>query len=215
MKKVYYVVQACALTIASIGITFGQVATKPLYELPRLPKDIVLVGWEKIGGYNGPQVVLDEPPSSASSLHAVTLDSHLWGDPSLVKPVDTTLIADTGAPYVAGTAYRLTFAFARYDTAGAYESEKNFTFFGAFAYQLWAGHPEKGGTLLASANLPALDTVGPSNNQRINLLAPAHETGEGTLFIRFMSKWRKPSEDMDLNMYQQAEVSDLKLELNP
>jgi hypothetical protein len=150
-----------ALVLLTLVLT--SIASASLvYQLPKVIRDEVVPGWEKIGGYNGPSVVLDPPDATSNSLPALILDSHMWGDPTVDPVVDTTLVGDTSLPYAPGTAYVLKFHFARFDTAPNQNANLS-PFYGAFAYQVWAGHPDKGSTpALRATSICASSPSGPS-----------------------------------------------------
>jgi hypothetical protein len=202
------------LTLALAGLCSvrAEGSAAPLYILPEL-SGAPIDGWTKPKGYAGPQLMLEDPSNAANSLPAIVLDSHRWwNEASVDTTTDSEVIGDLGVAYDKNSSYVLSFHFARYGTAPHLGADKDSPFFGALAYQIWAGHPEKGGVLLAANASPAVTQVTISENQRIKLVVPAGMTAQGNIHVRFMSRWSDPSSDFNRAIYQQAEISMLRLD---
>jgi hypothetical protein len=206
------------LSLVGAGLSLGEnLGAAPadavvLYRLPPWQAE-PLAGWERPKGYGGPGMTLEEATGASNSLPAITLDSQRWwteaGEDSIV---DTIIVGDTGVIYERGSGYVLTFHFARYDTAPHRFAADASPFFGALAYQVWVGHPDKNGVLIAAGAAAAVKQVTVRENGRIELTVPAEQTASGTIHLRFLTRWGEPTSDLPREIYQQGEISDLRIE---
>jgi hypothetical protein len=169
-----------------------------------------LPGWRRLGGYDKVIKLLEEAHTSASGTISLPLESHQWG-PGENDGIDTVVTGDTGARYEPNTAYKVEFLVARAFTAPG--GRNSSPFFGEIYFELWAGDPNAGGTLLGTMKDPSSDQI--SEDRRIlTLKTERTSSGSGHLFIRVGSVNRL-APGAEPYVYQQAEIDDITIFSSP
>jgi hypothetical protein len=160
--------------------------------------------WLRSGAWAPPVNVLDFPSNAALGRWALFLEATTYGGGT-----NSRLVGDTGVVARAGSRYALSFLLQRTDTLTEGAEKNKAPYFSGLVYQLWAGHPENGGMLLAEGRAqPYAIDESPQNIPLTLTTPPLQTSAKGILHIRFATEV-SPAPGIDA--YQQAELYDVQL----
>ena len=134
-----------------------------------------------------------------------SLDSQVWNASD--ESTDTLLTGDTSVLAVVGREYDLKFVLYRKATNKTGSSD----FHGVLIYQLWSGHPDRGGILIGAAEDQPSDPADLQESIALRLRAKLlPRMPAGILHLRFETR-RLRKQGTEPFAYQQAELTDIVL----
>jgi hypothetical protein len=195
-----------ALTVASFSSTSDRfyLVYKQDFESPQADRSIP--GWSRLGGYSKTASLVDENNTTSSGDGALVLESHQWGAGEN-DGIDTVVTADLGLLYEPNNAYKIEVIFARINTVPG--DKDTAPFYGELYLELWAGDPNKGGTLIGAHKERAVETL-PTARELITFKTPRTASGSGNLFLRMGTVNALAGAQIPY-AYQQAELDDIRI----